>query len=149
MPDPIAPYAPRPLLAEVDAGRAPSVPTREPFSADHASFDYVTITVGIGALFGASLSATVDRDGHVYLATAIGAGFGPTIATVSLVAGIIVDESRGAAGAPPIIEGDSVNGSVAYGPSVGVTSYPGGTAIEIGIGMPQIGVSFEHAWEIR
>jgi len=125
------------------------MPAPETSVADHPFFDYVTLTVGIGAVFGGSLSATVDREGHVYLAAAIGAGLGPTIGTVSLTAGHIVDDPHAASGAPSIIEGDSVNGTVAYGLSLGATSYPGGTALEIGIGTPQIGVSFEHAWEIN
>lgn len=120
--------------------RVAPAPPREP--------DYWTLSVGIGAVVGASVSATLDRHGHIYLGVGGGLSASPAV-TASLTKGQMVGTAE-----PKerelrnLLEGDAISASAGAIHGAGIMNSPGGTAIERGIYVPQAGVSFEHSWEV-
>ncbi len=135
----------RPTLeAEIPRGEAaaagPAAPGREA--------DYWTLSVGIGAVVGAGVSATFDRHGHVYLGVSGGVSLSPTV-TASLVSGHMVDNpSPSDSDLRQLLEGDALSASAGAVRGVGIMNSPGGTAIETGVYIPQAGAAFEHTWEV-
>jgi hypothetical protein len=126
----------------VDSGTKPAPVRRD--------VDYYTLSLGAGAIIGADASVTLDRHGHIYFGIGAGVSVSPTIASATLQAG----QLQGPSTEPPssdqmmkFLDGNSVQLSVsAGGAQTGVASSPGGTALEAGVGLPQVSGEFQHNW---
>jgi len=111
--------------------------------------DYVTLTVGVGAIIGASVSASVDRYGNIYVGLGAGVGLSPWLVSGSIVSGRLVGDKPSASDVEGFLTGDAVGVGGGAGPSAGVVNSAGGTAIEQGITTPQVGAQFEHTWRLE
>jgi hypothetical protein len=129
------------------AGQSP----KEGSSGRRTGADYMTFTVGIGAVISGSIFATVDRHGHVYVGVGGGVGLSATLGTVSITSGQLIDQPHvpDEATLGQFLEGDAINGTVGDLGCLGATNSAGGTGVEIGLASPQIGAQFEHAWRVR
>jgi hypothetical protein len=124
---------------------APPSPARPPGP------DYVTVSVGAGAIIGADVAVTLDRFGHLYLGAGAGVGLSATVASVSVHGGHVLDLTTGASAEKKLgefLEGDAVEVTGSLGAEVGIASSPGGTATESGVGLAQISAQFQHNWRV-
>ena len=131
-----------PLCADDGTKKAP-VPRRDA--------DYFTVSAGAGAIIGADVSLTLDRHGHLYFGLGAGVGVSATVGSVASQAG----QLQGSSTTPPTAEkldrflrGDSVQLSAAVVAQAGVANSPGGTAVEMGIGLVQASGEFQHNWYV-
>ncbi|MBF0106537.1 MAG: hypothetical protein HQM16_14575 [Deltaproteobacteria bacterium] len=97
------------------------------------------------------MSLTVDYYNKFYL------GVGPNIAksipagSISFMYGAINQlENPGPEKIEEFRKGHSINGLAALWPALGMTVQPdtGTSAIELGVGTPQIGIGYQYSWMI-
>jgi hypothetical protein len=140
-------------------------PSAQPAAAEHAQSDgkasgncvldpdYFTLSGNAGFFVQAVVSGTVDRYGNIY--TAGGGGLGAGVGG-ALHEGYLRDPDHPCD--PPddatlksFLSGPALSGGVSSGASISVTHSSGMTAVELGIGTPQVGVSYalgaEHGGE--
>jgi hypothetical protein len=113
--------------------------------------DFLTLSVGAGAIIGGDVSVTLDRFGHLYVGAGAGVGVSATIASASAHAGQMTEPIADAPNEKKVrgfLEGDAVEVNAAIGAEVGVTSSPGGTAAELGVGLVQASAQFQHNWHV-
>jgi len=131
-----------------DAGGAPAA---APKANDEAAQpcdvlpDYVTVSASASLVLQATVSATVDRYGHVY--TAGGSGLGTPGLAGAMVAGYLRDPEHLCE--PPteeVLENFLVGGAVSFGGGagmgVGATKSSEMWAAEVGATTPQLGASY-------
>jgi len=111
--------------------------------------DYVTVTVGVGAVIGVSVSGSVDRYGNFYVGLGGGVGLSPWLVSGSIVSGRLIGDKPSASDIEGFLTGDAVSAGGGAGPSAGVVNSAGGTAIEQGLATPQVGAQFEHTWRLE
>jgi hypothetical protein len=119
--------------------------------AEGHGVDFLTLSVGAGAIIGGDVSVTLDRFGHLYVGAGAGVGVSATIASASAHAGQMTEPTADAPDEKKVrgfLEGDAVELTAAIGAEVGVTSSPGGTAAEIGVGLVQASAQFQHNWHV-
>jgi len=113
--------------------------------------DYFTVSAGAGAIIGADVSLTLDRNGHLYFGLGAGVGLSATIGSVAAQAG----QLQGSSTTPPaeekldrFLKGDSIQLSASVLAQAGVANSPGGTAVEMGVGLVQASGEFQHNWYV-
>jgi len=139
-----------PADAAADLCAAEPVP-REPTPPPRRDVDYLTVSVGAGAIIGADVSMTLDRHGHLYFGLGAGVGLSATVVSATVQGGQLQGPSTNPPGPEALdrfLKGDSVQLSAALVSQAGVANSPGGTAVEVGVGLAQVSGEFQHNWYV-
>jgi len=113
--------------------------------------DYFTLSGGASAIIGGDVSLTLDRHGHLYVGLGAGVGVSAAVASASIHGGQLTESTHDAPTSEELksfLNGDCVQASGGIGPEVGVTNARTGTAVEVGVGVPQAGAQFQHNWYV-
>jgi hypothetical protein len=138
---------------EARASAGPDTPSSRASRSDLArDTDYLSLSIGVGEIIGGGIAITLDRYGHLYAGVGSGVSVSPTVGTASFHRGKLVEstapEKSEEERLTKFLEGDAVEVTASLGSELSAVNSSGGTGIEIGVGLPQIGAQFQHNWHI-